>query len=72
MNGARKMAAKNELKEAVSLTGEDCFNIMTWLAHSIEMEKEGSRGPIRNSERYTIMRIREAKKKLDKRKKDVS
>jgi len=72
VNGVRKMAAKNELKEAVSLTKEDYFNIMSWLAHSVEMAEGGLRGPIRNSERYTIMRIKEAKKKLDMRKKDVS
>lgn len=69
MNGARKMAAKNELKEAVLLTKEDYFNIMSWWAHSVEMEKEASRGPIRASERDTVSRLDDARMKLEMRKK---
>ena len=72
MNGVRKMAAKNEPKEAVLLTGKDYSNIMSWWAHSIEMEKHAERGPIRDSERDTANRISSAGVSLAKREKDVS
>ena len=58
-----------ELKEMVWLTEEDYFNIMGWWKHSIEMAEEGSRGPIRDSERDTIDKIGKVKRKFDVRKK---
>jgi len=66
------MGAMSEMEEAVSLTKEDYFNIMSWWAHSVEMEKEASRGPIRASERDTVSRLDDARTKLKMRKKDVS
>lgn len=53
----------------VWLTEEDYFNIMGWWKHSIEMAEEGSRGPIRDSERDTIDKIGKVKRKFDVRKK---
>lgn len=52
---------KQEIKEMIWLTAEDCRNIVNWWMHSEEMAKNGSRGPIRDSERETINKIGKVK-----------
>lgn len=66
------MVVRNEMEEAIWLTGEDYSNIMSWWSHSTEMEKKAERGPIRDSERVTADKISNAGVTLAKREKDVS
>jgi hypothetical protein len=56
---------KNKVEEAVLLTEEDYFNIMGWWIAATMMAEGKLRVSIRDSERDTINKISEIKRKID-------
>ena len=54
-----------EEKATIEITEDDYFNIMGWWSASVMMAESGLRSSIKDSERDTISKISEAKRKID-------